>query len=66
MGRRNTQAECRLMIVAWPGWHLSTEQRKELDAKGMIINFDTWPPQVAHAPTTSTIPSKGYLLEISE
>lgn len=40
----------KLMIVAWPGFGPKTEQRKELDAKGMIINFDTWPPQSGARP----------------
>ena len=40
----------KLMIVAWPGFGTHTEQRKELDAKGMIINFDTWPPQSGARP----------------
>ncbi len=40
----------KLMIVAWPGFGTKTEQRKELDAKGMIINFDTWPPQSGARP----------------
>ena len=40
----------KLMIVAWPGFGTHTEQRKELNAKGMIINFDTWPPQSGARP----------------
>ena len=40
----------KLMIVAWPGFGTHTEQRKELDTKGMIINFDTWPPQSGARP----------------
>lgn len=40
----------KLMIVAWPGFGPKIEQRKELDAKGMIINFDTWPPQSGARP----------------
>ena len=40
----------KLMIVAWPGFGPKTEQRKELDAKGMIINFDTWSPQSGARP----------------
>lgn len=40
----------KLMIVAWPGFGPKTGQRKELDAKGMIINFDTWPPQSGARP----------------
>lgn len=40
----------KLMIVAWPGFGPKTEQRKELDAKEMIINFDTWPPQSGARP----------------
>jgi alpha-D-xyloside xylohydrolase len=34
----------KLLIVTWPGFGQKTEQRKEFDAKNMIINFDTWPP----------------------
>lgn len=34
----------KLMIVAWPGFGPKTDQYKELDGKGMIIPFDTWPP----------------------
>lgn len=40
----------KLMIVAWPGFGPKTEQRKEFDSKGMIINFDTWPPQSGARP----------------
>lgn len=40
----------KLMIVAWPGFGPKTEQRKELDAKNMIINFNTWPPQSGARP----------------
>lgn len=40
----------KLMIVAWPGFGPKTDQRKELDAKGMIINFDTWPPKSGARP----------------
>lgn len=40
----------KLMIVAWPGFGTHTEQRKELDAKGMIINFNTWPPKSGTRP----------------
>ncbi len=40
----------KLMIVAWPGFGPKTEQRKELDSKGMIINLDTWPPQSGARP----------------
>ncbi|MDE6339427.1 MAG: DUF5110 domain-containing protein [Muribaculaceae bacterium] len=40
----------KLMIVAWPGFGPKTEQRKELDSKGMIINFDTWPPESGARP----------------
>ena len=52
----------KLMIVAWPGFGTHTEQRKELNAKGMIINFDTCLHKVAHAPTTSTIPKQGTFI----
>ncbi len=34
----------KLMVVAWPGFGPKTDQYKELDGKGMIIPFDTWPP----------------------
>ncbi|WP_455584863.1 glycoside hydrolase family 31 protein [Bacteroides sp.] len=44
------QMNAKLLIVAWPGFGAKTEQRKELDAKGMIINFDTWPPQSGARP----------------
>lgn len=40
----------KLLIVAWPGFGTYTEQRKELDAKNMIINFDTWPPKSGARP----------------
>ncbi|MGL5273562.1 MAG: TIM-barrel domain-containing protein, partial [Phocaeicola sp.] len=40
----------KLMIVAWPGFGPKTEQRKEFDSKGMIINFDTWPPESGARP----------------
>ena len=40
----------KLMIVTWPGFGTKTQQRKALDAKGMIINFDTWPPQSGARP----------------
>ncbi len=40
----------KLMIVAWPGFGPKTEQRKEFDSKGMIINFDTWPPKSGARP----------------
>lgn len=40
----------KLMIVAWPGFGPKTEQRKEFDAKDMIINFDTWPPKSGARP----------------
>lgn len=40
----------KLMIVAWPGFGPKTEQYKELKAKGMLIDFDTWPPQSGTRP----------------
>ncbi len=40
----------KLLIVAWPGFSLKTEQRKELDSKNMIINFNTWPPNSSARP----------------
>ncbi|QXV64255.1 DUF5110 domain-containing protein [Mucilaginibacter sp. 21P] len=40
----------KLMIVTWPGFGPKTDQRKELDSKKMIINFDTWPPNSGARP----------------
>lgn len=40
----------KLMIVTWPGFGPKTEQRKELDAKKMIINFKTFPPESGSCP----------------
>ncbi|CAD0002420.1 glycoside hydrolase family 31 protein [Flavobacterium chungangense] len=40
----------KLLIVTWPGFGPKTEQRKELDSKKMIINFDTWPPKSGARP----------------
>lgn len=40
----------KLMIVTWPGFGPKTDQRKELDKKNMIINFDTWPPNSGARP----------------
>ena len=40
----------KLLIVTWPGFGPKTEQRKELDSKKMIINFDTWPPESGARP----------------
>lgn len=34
----------KLMIVAWPGFGPKTPQYAQLDSKGMIMPFDTWPP----------------------
>ncbi|MDP4202890.1 MAG: glycoside hydrolase family 31 protein [Bacteroidota bacterium] len=39
-----------LMIVAWPGFGPLTKQYKELSAKKMMINFDTWPPKSGAKP----------------
>ena len=39
-----------LMIVAWPGFGPQTNQYKELMAKKMMINFDTWPPKSGTKP----------------
>jgi alpha-D-xyloside xylohydrolase len=39
-----------LMIVAWPGFGPKTNQYKELEAKKMLINFDTWPPNSGTKP----------------
>lgn len=44
------QLNAKLMIVAWPGFGPLTQQRKDLDAQNMIINFDTWPPQSGTRP----------------
>ncbi|KAA6340600.1 Alpha-xylosidase BoGH31A [termite gut metagenome] len=40
----------KLLIVTWPGFGPKTEQRKELDSKNMIINFNTWPPNSGTRP----------------
>lgn len=40
----------KLLIVTWPGFGPKTDQRKELDKKNMIINFDTWPPKSGARP----------------
>jgi len=40
----------KLLIVTWPGFGPKTEQRKELDSKSMIVNFDTWPPKSGAKP----------------
>ena len=40
----------KLLIVTWPGFGSKTEQRKELDNKNMIINFDTYPPESGARP----------------
>ncbi len=40
----------KLMIVAWPGFGPKTDQRQELDSKGMIIPFKTWPPNSGASP----------------
>ncbi|WP_295772161.1 TIM-barrel domain-containing protein [uncultured Mucilaginibacter sp.] len=40
----------RLVIVTWPGFGPKTDQRKELDSKKMILNFDTWPPKSGAKP----------------
>lgn len=34
-----------LMIVAWPGFGPKTKQFAEFKDKGMLIDFDTWPPK---------------------
>ena len=44
------ELNAKLLIVTWPGFGPKTEQRKELDKKGMIINFDTWPPKSGARP----------------
>lgn len=38
-----TKLNSKLLIVTWPGFGAKTEQFKELDAKGMMINFYTYP-----------------------
>lgn len=40
----------KLLVVAWPGFGPKTEQRKELEAKKMMIHFDTWPPNSGTCP----------------
>lgn len=40
----------KLMIVAWPGFGPKTKQYRELDDKGMMMKFDTWPPRSGAKP----------------
>lgn len=40
----------KLMIVTWPGFGPKTEQYKELESKGMLIGFHTWPPKSGALP----------------
>ena len=40
----------KLMLVAWPGFGPKTAQYRELDPKGYIFNFDTWPPNSGAKP----------------
>lgn len=40
----------KLMIVAWPGFGPKTKQRQELQSRGMILGFDTWPPRSGARP----------------
>ncbi len=40
----------KLMIVTWPGFGPKTAQRQELDSKGMILGFNTWPPRSGAKP----------------
>lgn len=37
-------------IVSWPGFGPKTPQFAELKRKGMLINFDTWPPNSGAKP----------------
>ena len=39
-----------IMIVAWPGFGPLTDQYKELKAKKMMIDFETWPPNSGTRP----------------
>lgn len=40
----------KLMIVAWPSFGAKTPQYAELASKGMVLNFDTWPPNSGAKP----------------
>lgn len=40
----------KLLIVAWPGFGPKTDQFKELDSKGHLIPFHTWPPNSGAQP----------------
>jgi alpha-D-xyloside xylohydrolase len=44
------QLKAHLMIVAWPGFGPLTDQYRELDAKKMLLHFDTWPPRSGAKP----------------
>ncbi len=40
----------KLMIVTWPGFGAKTDQYKELDSKGMLLNFYTFPNESGARP----------------
>lgn len=40
----------KLLIVAWPGFGSKTDQYRELDAKNMILHFDTYPSDCGVSP----------------
>lgn len=44
------QLHAHLMIVAWPGFGPKTSQYAEFKEKGMLIDFDTWPPNSGTKP----------------
>lgn len=44
------QLNAKLLVVTWPGFGPKTDQRKELESKNMILNFDTWPPKSGAKP----------------
>lgn len=39
-----------LMVVAWPGFGPKTEQHQLFKKKGMLLDFDTWPPKSGTKP----------------
>ncbi len=40
----------KVKIVTWPGFGPQTAQAKELQPKGMMLGFDTWPPNSGTKP----------------
>lgn len=39
------QLNAHIFVVAWPGFGPKTRQYSEFKKRGMLLNFDTWPPK---------------------